>query len=162
VTLGIANIHSGTDVSNVIPETAKFRVSLRFFNMGEGAKAVDIVKEIPEATARMHHCTVEFSDLMKILSEPVINDSHYSELAAAALNDILPEGTVSSCPKRYASESYSMYLERYPGVFAFLGIRNEELGTGAEHHNEKFDVDDSVQKLGVLSTAKYAVSLLAE
>lgn len=31
VTLGIANIHSGTDVANIIPETAK-----------------------------MHHCTVEF------------------------------------------------------------------------------------------------------
>ena len=162
VTLGIANIHSGTDVSNVIPETARFRGSLRFFNMKEGAKAVDIVKEIAEATARMHHCTVEFSDSMKILVGPVINDAHYSELATAALNDILPEGTVSSCPKWYASESYSMYLERYPGVFAFLGIRNEELGSGAEHHNEKFDVDDSVLKLGVLSTAKYAVSLLSK
>lgn len=33
VTLGIANIHSGTDVSNVIPETTRFRGSLRFFNM---------------------------------------------------------------------------------------------------------------------------------
>jgi amidohydrolase len=162
VTLGVANFHSGTDVANVIPETANFAGSMRFFNMDEGRKALGIMKEICEATAKMHHCTVEFDPRTAIAVGPVINDVGYSALAAEALNDILPEGTVSECPKWYASESYSMYLERYPGVFAFLGIRNEELGSGAEHHNEKFDVDDSVLKLGVLSTAKYAVSLLTK
>lgn len=162
VTLGVANFHSGTDVANVIPETASFAGSMRFFNMDEGRKALGIMKEICDATAKMHHCTVEYDPRTEIAVGPVINDAGYSAMAAEALNDILPEGTVSECPKWYASESYSMYLERYPGVFAFLGIRNEELGSGAEHHNEKFDVDDSVLKLGVLSTAKYAVSLLTK
>ncbi len=128
--------------------------------MDEGMKALGILKEICEATAIMHHCTVEFDPRTEIAVGPVINNAEYSALAAEALNEIFPEGTVSDCPKWYASESYSIYLERYPGVFAFLGIRNEEFGSGAEHHNERFDVDDSVLKLGVLSTAKYAVSLL--
>ena len=44
---------------------------------------------------------------------------------------------------------YDRYLEQYPGALGFLGIRNEEYGSGAAHHNEKFDVDESVLPLGV-------------
>ena len=44
---------------------------------------------------------------------------------------------------------YDRYLEQYPGALGFLGIRNEEYGSGAAHHNEKFDVDENVLPLGV-------------
>ena len=44
---------------------------------------------------------------------------------------------------------YDRYLEQYPGALGFLGIRNEEYGSGAAHHNENFDVDESVLPLGV-------------
>jgi len=161
VTLGIANIHSGTDVANVIPETARFMGSMRFFNINEGRRALRIVKEISEATAKMHNCSITFAPVMNdIVVGPVINDDKCSELASNALNEILPEGTVVTCPKWYASESMSMYLSKYPGILAFLGIRNVEIGSGAEHHNEKFDIDESVLKLGVLSTAKFALAFL--
>lgn len=162
VTMGIANIHAGTNVSNVIPETARFMGSMRFFNMDEGRKSLALVKEIAESTAKMHKCTVAFGEKMYISVGPVMNDENHSERAKAALEDILPEGTVSPCPKWYASESISRYLDVYPGVFGFLGIRNPEVGSGAEHHNEKFDIDESVLKLGMLSTVKYAYSLLGE
>lgn len=160
VTLGIANIHAGSDVTNVIPETARFMGSMRFFNMNEGRKALKIFKEISEATAKMHKCIVTFGAGMDIAVGPVINDDEYSAMAKDALNEILPEDTIAACPKWYASESMSKYLEAYPGVFAFLGIKNDELGSGAEHHNEKFDVDDSVLKIGMLSTVKYAAAFL--
>jgi amidohydrolase len=160
VTLGIANFHSGTEATNIIPETATFKGSMRYFNVKEGEKALNIVKEISEATAKMHKCNVKFGSRMIMSVGPTINDEECSLLAKKALSEVLPEGTVSTCSKWYASESMSRYLERYPGVFAFLGIKNDELGSGAEHHNERFDVDDSVLKIGVLSTAKYAVSFL--
>lgn len=63
--------------------------------MDEGEKALGILKEICEATAKMHHCTVEFGPRTEIAVGPVINNAEYSALAAEALNDILPEGTVS-------------------------------------------------------------------
>ena len=38
---------------------------------------------------------------------------------------------------------------------AHLGIRNEEKGTGAAHHNSFFDVDEDVLKTGVAATLGY-------
>ena len=59
----------------------------------------------------------------------------------------------------YASESFGRYLQEYPGVLALLGIKNLEYGSGAEHHNERFDVDESVLDMGVKSTVNYVVNL---
>ncbi|MGI6108721.1 MAG: hypothetical protein ACOYB8_02590 [Eubacteriaceae bacterium] len=42
-----------------------------------------------------------------------------------------------------------MYLDRYPGALGLLGIRNQKLGSGAAHHNGRFDIDESVLALGV-------------
>jgi amidohydrolase len=160
VTLGIGTINSGS-LSNIIPDTANFTGSMRFFNVEEGEKAVKILREVCESTAKMHHCEVEYKEnYVEVLVEPVINDSKYSALAVESLNEVLPEGTVDLCPKWYASESYSEYTKRYPAVLAFLGINNKEKGTGAEHHNQYFDVDEDVLKIGVLSTTKFATSVI--
>ena len=58
---------------------------------------------------------------------------------------------LGDCERWFASECYSAYLDRYPGALGMLGIRNEALGTGAAHHNEKFDIDESALKLGTLA-----------
>ena len=74
-------------------------------------------------------------------------DREEGEKAQQIINKIT-ENT-AACDHWYASESYSRYLEQYPGALGFLGIRNDEYGSGAAHHNEKFDVDESVLPLGV-------------
>ena len=53
-------------------------------------------------------------------------------------------------------EDFSFYLQRVPGVYLLLGIRNEEKGIIYPHHHPRFDVDESVLWKG---TALY--SLLA-
>ena len=76
------------------------------------------------------------------------------------LNEILPEGTVVHCDPWYAGESFRLWLEQYPGVFAFLGIKNPEAGYGAAHHNDKFDLNENVLKTGTISTVRFAVEWL--
>lgn len=43
-----------------------------------------------------------------------------------------------------ASESFGQYISMWPGVFAFLGMKNPEKGIGAAHHNQNFDIDEDV------------------
>ena len=62
----------------------------------------------------------------------------------------------------YASESFSNYCREYPGVLALLGIRNPAVGSGAEHHNEHFDIDESAMDMGVRATVGYVTRLMAE
>lgn len=157
VTLGLTSIQGG-EVANVIPDKATVLGTFRYFSVKEGEKAARILHETAEHTAAMHHCTVDFSRL-RPLGTPVINDYKCSELIETGLQGILPEGSVIKCAPWYASESMRKYLDRYPGVFAFLGIKNEEYGSGAPHHNSFFDVDENVLKTGMIATLKYVAEI---
>ncbi len=154
VTLGIASIQGG-EGGNVIPDTARIKGSLRFFNMEEGQKAVEVFKRVAEHTAAMNRCTVEFGPRFKVLCSPVINDKKYAAVAREALLEAFGEECVVSAEPWYASESFSRWLQTYPGVFAHLGTKNLEKGFGAAHHNSQFDVDEEVLSLGLRATLKY-------
>ncbi len=161
VTFGVTTIEGG-GAANIFADTASIRGSLRFFNDAQGEKAVEIVKNVASHTAAMHRCRVEFGERMRVFGGPVLNDVGCAALAARALAARLPEGTVASTPKLYCSESFGRYLRMAPGVMAFLGIRNPAVGSGANLHNEFFDIDESVMKIGVTATVSYALAYMRE
>ncbi len=163
VTLGITMFHAG-EASNVIADTAELSGSFRFFDGEEGKKAVRLFRKTAEETADIFGCTVEFGPRTtpEAVGFPVINDAAAAALAQRVLPEVLPEGTIVSCEPWYASESFRKWLAKYPGVFAFLGIKNEEEGFGALHHNEKFDLNDKVLKTGALATVRYAAEWLIQ
>ncbi|MCR5372577.1 MAG: amidohydrolase [Solobacterium sp.] len=159
VTLGITSIQGG-EVSNVIPDTAHVIGSCRLFNVEEGKKAFNILKTVAENTAAMHNGHVEFGPRFMMFGGPVVNDPYYAALAEAALPEVLGAGAVVKSQPWYASESFGRYLSMSPGVFAHLGINNPAKGTGAAHHNSKFDVDEDVLDMGVKATMKYVAAVL--
>ena len=160
VTQGFTMCHVG-EAGNVIADTCTLAGSFRFFDAEEGQKAIERVRTVADATSKMFGCTWEF-EREPVAGFPVINDKDCSAVAKEALEDILPEGTVVECEPWYASESFRRWLVKYPGVFAFLGIQNEEHGFGALHHNEKFDFDEKILKTGCISTAKYVAAWLSK
>lgn len=159
VTLGITSIHGG-DAYNVIPDRAQVLGTMRYFSIREGEKALAMLKEVFDHTAKMHHCTVEYSPLTCVYIIPTINDPDAAAMARAAFARELGEENVVSVDKWYASETFSEYLRRYKGAMAFLGVRNEELGCAAEHHNEYFDLDESALFRGAMCCAAYAMEAL--
>lgn len=157
VTCGITTLQGG-GTPNVFSDEAIISGTFRFFNEEEGKKAVDIFKNVSEHTAAMHDCFVEFDEKTKVLGIPVVTDKKCSEFAKQVLPEFIGEDSIANCDKWYASESFSAYAKTYPSIFAFLGINNQEKGTGAEHHSEFFDVDENVLMLGVKATVGYATS----
>lgn len=148
VTLGLGKVAAG-EATNVIPETAYVGGTARFFDRGEGLKAERIVRTVAETTATAFACTVEYEDRHGISPMPVVNDPDVATSVSRALADACGETVLADEPVWYASETFSSYLEHYRGAFAFLGIKNERLGSGAAHHNEKFDIDERALPLGV-------------
>lgn len=160
VTLGLTSIRGGESF-NIFPEEAYIRGSMRFFDRDEGLKARDIVIKVAEHTAAMHNCQIDYSRMAGEVGIPVINDVTYAKLAKKSVKEIYGEEAVPDVFQRwYASESFGKYLQEYPGVLALLGIKNPEYGSGAEHHNECFDVDETVLDMGVKSTVNYVVNLM--
>lgn len=159
VTLGISSIQGG-QTHNVIPDTARIQGSLRFFNDQEGKKAFDLVKKVSNHTAAMNNCTIEYGEKMVFYGGPAINDEQCSRRATAVIQETVPQLQVVATAPWYATESFHKYLQRAPGVLAFLGIANPAIGTGAAHHNSHFDVDEDVLLLGVSATVGYTLSSL--
>ena len=160
VTQGFTMCHVG-EAANVIADTCTLAGTFRFFDAKEGKKAVERVRTVADATAKMYGCTWEFVKEPTV-GFPVINDKECSAVATKALNDILPEGTVVECEPWYASESFRQWLNKYPGVFAFLGLKNEAEGFGALHHNEKFDFNEKILRTGAIATVRYVTEWLGQ
>lgn len=160
VTLGITQIHGGT-ANNIIPEKVFIGGTLRFFNMEEGQKAVDVLKNVSDYTAKAHRCNMNFLNV-KVASDPVINEEKLSEFATTSLSEVLPPEALVTGVNWFASESFSEYCKKYPSILAFVGIRNETLGIGAEHHNIQFDFDDNALKVGATATVKFTLDFLTK
>ncbi|MDR1795063.1 MAG: amidohydrolase [Erysipelotrichaceae bacterium] len=162
VTLGIAQLHCGT-ADNIFAETAKIGGTCRFFDMEEAEKAAEILRRVPDLVAQANYCTVSYGPRHATPGGPVINDDKLAALARKGAREILGDEGVVEGVLWFASEPFSRYgtLLGIPSVFAFVGIGNEELGSGAEHHNNRFDIDDDALLSGVLATCKFATEFLA-
>lgn len=159
VTLAITQLHGGT-VFNIIPEEIFVSGGVRFFDLEEGKKAMEIVENMAKLIGKANLCEIEFTENHRFINNPVVNDEEFTNLAINALKEIYDEEALKTDVIWFASESFSHYDEFAPIVFSFIGTKNEELGVGAEHHNIKFDLDEKSLYHGALATSKMIVNLL--
>lgn len=155
VTLGLTQVQGGT-ANNVIPDSVFIGGTLRYFDEEAGAKAMSILKEVSELTAQAHRCRVEFGEQTYIATRPVINDGLLSKQQTEVLKEVYPSAIVHEITW-YASESFNRYRELAPSLFAFVGIANEDFGSGAEHHNDYFDIDENALEYALVSTLLFAI-----
>lgn len=159
VTLGIGSINGGF-ASNVIPDECNVKATIRFFEEESGQKALDILKEVVEATAKAHGCQVKFNDYTRVVAIPNINDDQLAEFAQNSLNDLFDDAYLEK-EESFGSESFSYYGKLAPTVFSRIGIANENLGSGQGAHTPKFDVDLEALYYSVSLASKFAVDYLS-
>lgn len=137
---------------NVIPEVVEIEGTLRTFDMELRNKVMARIEKIVKFYSKAWDCegTIE---LLRIPYPPTVNDPKLTEFVMEVAKKL---GPVIEVEPTMGAEDFAFYLQKVPGVFIFLGIRNEEKGIVHPHHHPKFDVDESVLWKG---TALY--SLLA-
>ncbi|MDR0546513.1 MAG: amidohydrolase [Dysgonamonadaceae bacterium] len=161
VTLGITQIQGG-EVYNVIPNSAFIGGTVRFFDKTEAEKSFDVLRKVSENIAAAHNCSVKFHDNMGILLNPVVNDTALTRFTREAVSEIYPGRIVTDEQYIwYAAETFSKYSRLAPTVFVFPGIKNGDLGSGAEHHNDRFDLDEDALQYAVGAMVQFAVKYLA-
>lgn len=158
VTVAVSTLHCG-EKNNVIADEAIFGGSLRYYDVTEGKKAFEGIKRVCEGVAAAHRCKIEYD---RIFEAPyvVINDQYCSNVAEKSILDLFGEESIGECEPWFATESMALYLNKYPGVLAFLGIDDKEKGFGAGHHTREFDMNNNVLIKGTGASIKYVVNLL--
>ncbi|MDR1645041.1 MAG: amidohydrolase [Tannerellaceae bacterium] len=160
LTLGISQIHGG-EADNVIPNSVYVGGTVRFFDREEAERAFVLFRKVAQDIAQAHNCTVRFRDNMGVILNPVINDDTLASLALNAVKELYPDKILQGDGKWYAAESFSEYSRLAPSIFLFVGIKNEALGSGAEHHNDHFDMDEDALSYALGAMVRFTLNYLA-
>jgi len=80
----------------------------------------------------------------------LINDDKMVDLVKKNAVDILgAENVLEKEKANMGVEDFGYYLEKIPGAFFYLGVKNEKKGITVSAHNECFDIDEDALHLGV-------------
>lgn len=158
ITLGITQFEA-VGARNVIPEKVHIGGTLRYFDKDIGDKASNVIRNVAKHVAAAHNCTVIFDETFGPSTPSVINDNKLSEMAESVISDLYP-GALEENVRWYASETFSRYSQVCPTVFSFVGINNEKVGSGAEHHNDRFDLDEEALKYAIGAMTGFAIRFL--
>ena len=157
--LTIGNIHSGSEW-NFIPGEAKMGGTIRFFDPDQEEYYVESIRRVVEHTAEAYGATATLEYVKKV--PPTINDHESSELAERVVIDTLGKDKLSKMRKVMPGEDFAWYLRDKPGCFAFIGIQNPDIEATYDHHNNRFNMDDSVLSAASAAYAEYAIAWLQE
>jgi amidohydrolase len=157
--LTVGKIEAGTTF-NIIPDKATMVGTVRTFDQNVQKDIQVRMRRIAEGICETMRCKADFR--YKEVLPPTVNDPGLAAKAAALAKPLFGEGNVLEIPPVMASEDMSLYLEKIPGVFLFLGTGNAAKGLVQAHHHPRFDVDDDVLPLGVSLHCLLTWSFLAD
>lgn len=159
LTYSVGSVTAG-NAANVIPDDLRFSGTCRYLHYEQGVAAANEFMRLLETVCETHQCTYEYVTKPTPKDTFVYNEETCAQIAEEAVKKSLGEETLYTYPAWMASEPFGLYLKYMPGVFAFVGIQNDGKGTGAEHHNAYFEIDEEVLKLGVAATVQYTIDFL--
>lgn len=153
VVVTVGEFHGGT-ARNIMAGSAYFTGTVRTWNPKTRATLTDQFERIVGKVAHAFNATIDFK--YEAGNPGLLNDPECTEVARAAAVDVLGKDALASYHGTMAGEDFSEYLQHVPGVFVFVGTRNEEKGLTHPQHSSHFDIDESVLVGGSMLAAQWA------
>lgn len=137
--ISIGTFHSGT-ANNVISELVEMSGTVRSFSPEVREMLQERIKAVLESTAKAFMVDVELEYIIDLPA--VFNSEELTKLAYDATKEIVGvEGIFDPTPSM-GGEDFSIFTEKIPGFFFWLGVENKEKGMNHVWHNPRFDGDD--------------------
>lgn len=150
---------SGGTKANIIPDTVTLEGSIRtlYADGGEENPMVRL-KRLVAQVCDVHGCTSTVESYRENI--PLINDPALAQMAADTARIVLEESSKVMPIACMASEDFSEFSARIPGVFVFLGSGNEMKECHYPHHNPRFNIDEDILPVGVEMYVRFALTYL--
>lgn len=156
----VGKLHAGA-ARNVIAGEAHMEGTVRTYSRATHDVMPELIKRIAVHIARAHGAEAELSEYT-VAHDAVVNHPRSSERCRSAIIKTLGEKGIGSYRGTLSGEDFSEYLQRVPGMLAFVGCRNPQMGATFAMHSCYFKVDESVLAKGSAVAAQYAIDFLAE
>ncbi|WP_432663921.1 amidohydrolase [Wukongibacter baidiensis] len=133
----------GGERRNVIAGEVVMEGTMRAFNESIYKKMKRKMKIVSKSLAMAHDCEIDvvFRDMYPFVD----NDKKLVDNFIAAIG----EEHIEIVKPQMTAEDFSYYQRAVPGLFFFLGVRNEEKGYVYSLHNSKFNFNEDVLAAGV-------------
>lgn len=156
----VGELHAGT-ARNVIAGQAYLAGTVRTYSEHTHALMPNLIKRIAIHTAQALGAEAELSEYT-VAHNAVVNDAAASERCRRAIIKTLGDKGIGTYRGTLSGEDFSEYLNRVPGVLAFVGCRNPQIGATFAMHSCYFKVDETVLVKGAAVAAQYAIDFLGE
>jgi amidohydrolase len=144
--------------NNIIPDRARLVGTIRTFDEAMRDSIHARVRRIAEGVAAAHGTTVrvEIEKGYPITS----NDTALTQRMLPTLERVAP-GQVREIQKVTGAEDFSLFANRVPGLFAFVGVTPpDQMATAASNHSPRFYVDETALPTGARALAHLAADYL--
>lgn len=141
---------SGGTKGSIIPDEVELEGTIRFLYRGgpdTEEQPTERFIRIVQGICATHRCTCEID--IEHENIPLINDEEMAEVARETALEVFADKKAIQVNRSLASEDFSEFSERVPGVFVFLGTANPDVGSDYAHHNNCFNIDETTMKQGV-------------
>jgi len=145
---------TGGNVRNQISDYAKMEGTVRSFSTTTHKKLIDMMNHFARQKEDLYNCKITVT--IKDGYPPVINNDNLYKMFTEAIKD-LPYHEFKQ-PVMIA-EDFAFYQQEVPGVFFFLGTKNEQLGFTKSLHHPEFNFNEDVLQIGVLAYQKLLFKL---
>lgn len=149
----------GGQFYNIIADKVELTGTVRTHSPQLRMSIEAMLKRVAANTAQDFNCTAQLDYTYHV--GPVVNDQPaLTTLARHAATLLYGNEILGSMPKTMSSEDFSLFMEKVPGVHAFIGARNKEKHITETNHSNKFTVDETILKRGAALYAQFACDYL--
>ncbi|MBK5242773.1 amidohydrolase, partial [Clostridium sp.] len=153
--VSIGSLQVGTRF-NIIASEGTLNGTTRCFNPNIRKEFPKMIQRIAQDTAAAYRAE---ANVTYTFGTPiVINNANCSKIAAKSLDQICAKSIITETTT--VGEDFAEYLNRVPGLIAFVGVRNEAKGACYPQHHPMYSVDEDALEIGAELYAQYAKDFL--
>ena len=141
----IGSIHGGT-AFNIIPGSVLLTGTARSFTEATGRALPEKIGRIVAGTAAA--CGVRATLRYDRVNTATVNDPKMADLVIETASRLLGEENVETDTRTLGGEDMSVFLNRVPGCFFFVGCARD--GSLRPHHSPRFDMDERALAVGTV------------
>ena len=156
--LSVGMMNGGTQ-SNILAGQVELVGTTRTFNREFRKSLPKLITDMASGVAMAYGCEAETEYCF--FPGPVINDHEdLNEIARSAAEKQMGKAALVHLDKMTGAEDFSVLMEKVPGVYGFLGVRNREKGICCVHHHPDFEVDEEQLPNGTGIYVQFAIDYL--
>jgi len=142
----VGSFHGGT-AFNIVPESVELVGTTRSFDDEVWKRLPEMIERIARGVAEAHGARAEV--VYERINRPTVNDPESADFVANIAAEVVGEKNVEMGVRTMGGEDMSVFLERAPGCFFFVGASDPDRRIPAPHHSPDFDFDERAMPIGV-------------